>query len=151
MPPPRSDTPRNVPLLSLLLGYGPVALILLLALLAWAGWAWAAPLARLWAAAILIFIAGVARGLSFFTQGGPHLSQIIVMLWRFACGLAALAVAELWAFPILAAGYLSALVHDPHAARHGEAPRFFASLRPPQMIVALTGLVILAAMVFVRA
>ena len=150
MPSPRSDTPRQTPLLSILLGYGPVALILLLALLAWAGFAWAVPLARLWAAAILIFIAGVARGLSFFTEGGPRLSQIAIMLWRFVCGLAALAVAEIWAFPILAAGYLSALFYDPHAARHGEAPRFFAQLRPPQMIVALAGLVILSAVTFVE-
>jgi len=148
MPPPRSDTPARTPRLSLLLGYGPVVLIVLLAMLALAGFAWAVPLARLWAAAILIFIAGVARGLSFFTQGGPRASQIAVMMWRFVCGLAALALPERWAFLVLALGYLSALAYDPHAARHGEAPRFFAQLRPPQMIVALTGLLILSALTF---
>ncbi len=121
-----------------------------MALAAWAGFTWAVPLARVWAAAILIFIAGVARGLSFFTEGGPRLSQLAVMLWRFLCGRAALVVPSIWAFPILAAGYLSALAYDPHAARHGEAPRVFAALRPPQMIVALAGLVTLSALTFVE-
>ncbi len=150
MPPPRRDTPEHIPLLSLLLGYGPVLLILALALLAWAGFAWAAPLARVWAAAILIFIAGVARGLSFFTDGGPRFSQLAVMLWRFLCGLTALVLPAVLAFPVLAAGYLSAFAYDPHAARHGEAPRFFAYLRQPQMFVALTGLGILIALTFAR-
>ena len=150
MPPPRSDTPQSTPLPSIVLGYGPVALIALLAVLAWAGFAWAVPLARLWAAAILIFIAGVARGLSFFTEGGPRLSQLAVMMWRFGCGLAALVLPAPGAFPVLALGYLSALLYDPHAARHGEAPRFFAHLRVPQMIVALTGLVVLAGVTFVQ-
>jgi len=150
MPQARNDTPRRIPPLSLLLGYGPAALILLLSLLAWAGYAWAVPLARLWAAAILIFIAGVVRGLSFFTEGGPRFSQLAVMMWRFLCGLVALVVPPLWVFPVLAMGYLSALAYDTHAARQGEAPRFFAALRPPQMIVALAGLVILAAVTFVQ-
>ena len=150
MPSPRDDTPRSTPLLSVILGYGPVALILLLAIIAWAGFAWAVPLAQVWAAAILIFIAGVARGLSFFTEGGPRFSQLAVMMGRFLCGLLALILPPLWAFPVLALGYLSALLYDPHAARHGEAPRFFAALRPPQMIVALTGLVLLAGVVFVQ-
>lgn len=56
----------------------------------------------------------------------------------------------MWAFPILAFGYLSTLAYDPHAARHGEAPRFFAALRPPQTMVALAGLVILPALTFVE-
>ena len=141
----RADTPATTPPLSLLLGYGPVALILLLAILAWAGLPWAAPLARLWAAAILIFIAGVARGLSFFTEGGPRVSQLAVMMLRFTCGLVALAVPLGWAFALLTIGYLSALIYDPLAARDGAAPRFFAQLRPPQMLVAMAGLVLLAA------
>jgi len=148
MPPPRADTPDHTPPLSLLLGYGPVALILVLALLASVGFAWAVPLARLWAAAILIFIAGVARGLSFFTEGGPRASQIGVTMWRFGCGLAALVLPERWAFVVLALGYASALVFDPHFARHGEAPRFFAHLRPPQMMVAIAGLLILTVLTF---
>ena len=142
---PRIDTPATTPPLSLLLGYGPVALILLLAILAWAGLSWAAPLARLWAAAILIFIAGVARGLSFFTEGGPRVSQLAMMLLRFTCGLVALAVPLGWAFALLTIGYLSALIYDPLTARDGAAPRFFAQLRPPQMLVAMAGLVLLAA------
>lgn len=88
MPAPRRDTPA----LSLLLGYGPVVLVLLLALLAWTGIAWAAPLAQVWAAAILIFIAGGTRGLSFFTHDGPRLWQPAVMLWRFVCGITTLVV-----------------------------------------------------------
>jgi len=150
MPAPRTDTPAHTPPLSLVLAFGPAGLILLLGLAGWAGYGWAVELGRLWAAAILIFLAGVVRGLSFFTEGGPRASQLVVMMARFGCGIAALAVPLRWAFPLLFLGYLTSLLYDPHAARNGEAPRYFAQLRVPQMIVALTGVVVLGAVSYVR-
>lgn len=140
---PRTDTPERIPLLSLVFGYGPVLAILLAGGLAIVGYGPAVWLGQLWAAAILIFLAGVVRGLSFFTAGGPRLGQVLMMLWRFLCGLVALAAPPTLAFLILAAGYLSVPIYDVTAARQGSAPRYFARLRPPQMAIAVLGLVLL--------
>lgn len=149
---PRMDTPDRTPPLSMVLAFGPAGLIVALGLLGWAGWTWAVAAGRLWTAAILLFLAGVARGLSFFTDGGPRPMQLGVMLVRFLCGLLALALpmlpiglAPFLSWLLLFGGYLTVLLFDPPAARHGMAPRFFARLRGPQMFVALTGIVILAA------
>lgn len=146
--PPRTDTPRETPWPSVVLGYGPAALILLLAV---AGWMMESGLplglARIWAAAILIFLGGVTRGLSFFTEGGPHPSQIAIMLMRFVLGLAGLLLPIGIAFLVLAIGYASLAVTDPAAARMGEAPRYFAQLRPPQSAIAVLGLLLCALLI----
>ncbi|VWX53780.1 DUF3429 domain-containing protein [Novosphingobium sp. 9U] len=140
---PRIDTPDKTPLLSLLLGYGPALVILVAGALALADVPWALTFGMLWSSAILIFLAGVVRGLSFFTEGGPRLSQVAVMGVRFGCGLLALILPPVLAAPVLAVGYLSSLVYDPFAARSGAAPRYFVKLRPPQIGIALVGLVLL--------
>jgi hypothetical protein len=46
-------------------------------------------------------------------------------------------------FPLIV-GYGSVALLDPPAARRGEVPAHFARLRPPQMLVAMSGLVALA-------
>lgn len=139
--------PRRIPPLSLILGYGPMAAFPLLALAAWLApppWpAIAVAIGQGWGAALLIFLAGVRRGLSFFTEGGPRPAQIATMLWLFVLGCAALVTAPLLAFPLLVIGYSSIALLDPPAARRGETPAFFIRLRPPQMGVALVGLVAL--------
>lgn len=127
------------------LGYGAVApvAILVVGALALEG-AFAAlsrQLAVLWGAAILIFLAGVRRGLSFRTPGGARAIQIATMAWYFAVGLAAalasLATTLPWLGPGLATlGFASLLLLDPAAARREEAPLFFERLRPLQMGVA---------------
>jgi hypothetical protein len=143
MPAPRTDTPAETPLLSLVLGYGPALLLPVLGVLAWLGVPWALAAGRIWGAAILLFLAGVARGLSFFTEGGPRPLQLAAMSLRFGIGLVALAVWLPGAFALLILGYASVPLTDAHAARHGQAPRYFAVLRPPQMGIALLGLAIL--------
>jgi len=143
MNPPRTDTPERTPLLSQVLGYGPAALILATGALAVADVPWSLAFGQAWAAVILIFLAGVARGLSFFTEGGPRPAQIAMSMARFGCGVIALLLPPVLALPVLAAGYLSVLLYDPVAARTGAAPRYFARLRPPQMIIALVGLILL--------
>ena len=140
---PRTDTPTRTPPLELLLGYGPALVILAAGALALAGVPFALTLGCLWAAAILIFLAGMVRGLSFFTEGGPRMTQVGVMMARFVCGLAALLLPPILATPVLAIGYLTSLIYDPIAARNGAALRYFAQLRPPQMAIALMGLVLL--------
>ncbi len=134
----RTDT---TPLLSLVLGYGPAAILPMLALDYWARkQIWAAEAAQLWGAAILIFLAGVARGLSFFTNGGPRLSQIATMALRFWPGLIALVLPIRPAMLLLAIGYAGVAFSDVPLAHANGAPAYFARLRPPQMAVAVAGL-----------
>lgn len=142
---PRQDTPFRTPLPSMVLGYGPAGLILALALAGWLlRWGLAIEAARLWAAAILIFLGGVTRGLSFFTEGGPQPAQMVVMFFRFLIGLAALVLPLTTALLLLAAGWASMAFTDPPAAARGEAPRYFAQLRPPQSALAVAGLILCA-------
>ncbi|MFZ1109081.1 MAG: DUF3429 domain-containing protein [Rhodomicrobium sp.] len=97
----------------------------------------------LWGAAILLFLSGVRRGLSFRTPHGPTVSQIATSLWYFAGGIGSL---FLWAargelgsarpaLALLLIGYVSVIVLDVPAARRLEAPPYFARLRPLQMLI----------------
>jgi hypothetical protein len=143
------DRSTAIPPLSLIFGFGPVLFLLLLAVGAWllpeplgnwaivAGW--------LWGSAILLFLAGVIRGLSFAAPGGPRPRQIVSMILIFTLGLAALTVPAAIAFPLLATGYILIAIGDPVAAHDDLAPAHFARLRPPQMAIAVVGLVALAA------
>jgi len=137
----------RTPLLSLILGYGPMAAFPLLALAAWLApppWpAIAIAAGQGWGAVLLIFLGGVRRGLSFFTDGGPRPAQIATMLWLFVLGCASLLVVPQVAFALLVVGYGSIALLAPPAAQRGEVPAFFARLRPPQMGVALVGLIAL--------
>lgn len=133
-------------MLSLVFGFGPVILLALLAVMAWtvpAGAVYAISAAWLWGSAILIFLAGVTRGLSFAADSGPHLRQIVMMLALFLLGLAALALPVGIAFPMLAAGYTLVGITDPFAAHAELAPAHFARLRPPQMAIAVMALLAL--------
>ncbi len=105
-----------------------------------------------WGAAILMFLAGVRRGVSFRTPGGPHVTQVAMMLWLYVVGFASL-VATIWAYPMTAAalqlaGYVSLAVLDPLAARNGDAPLFFARLRPVQMAIPIVMLI--ALMIYIQ-
>ena len=142
-----SSEPYEVPWLSLVLGYGPMLPILGGAALAW----WLrgptgeviATLATLWGCAILLFLSGVRRGVSFRTEGGATLGQIVTMFALFSTGFAA-SVALLFgssviSLALLCVGYLGVAVIDPIAARQREAPAFLSRLRPPQMALGLIG------------
>jgi len=134
----------RIPPTELFLAFGP-------ALLALAGGiaAWSVPLAWqpiaiafgwLWSSAILLFLAGVTRGLSFFSPGGARWSQLFEMAWRFLLGLFAFATPLAWALPLLMIGYASVAAFDLYAAPRGMAPARFAWLRPPQILIFLAGL-----------
>ena len=97
-----------------------------------------------WAGALLCFFAGVNRGLSFRQPGGPALVQVGTMLWLFVVGMAA--ILSPWPSASLVlelAGFASMAVLDPAAARHREAPRYFARLRPVQLLLPLGSLAVL--------
>ncbi len=115
----------------------------LAALAAWAGAPLALLVGQIWGAAILVFLAGVARGLSFFTPGGTHISQMLTMALRFTLGFLALIAGPPTGFGLLILGYASIALTDPWLARWGGAPQHFARLRPPQMLVAIAGLIAL--------
>jgi len=136
----------EVPLESTGLGYGalvPMAICLV------ASWLFARPagyvayeLGLLWAAAILVFLGGVRRGLSFRTPGGVRIAELATMGWYFSIGLATALLVLVktdfaWLPPAAAAlGFLSVAWLDPPAARRGAAPLFFLRLRPVQMSLA---------------
>ena len=138
---------RSVPWLSVVFGYGAMLPLAAGAVNVWLGAGAAAvalDLSILWGGALLTFLAGVRRGVSFRTAGGPIFAQIAAMLWLFGLGFAALAglivPARTVALALLLAGFASLIVLDPIAARRGETPLFFARLRPPQMTIAALAL-----------
>ena len=97
-----------------------------------------------WAGAVLCFLAGVRRGLSFRQAGGSTLGQVGATLWLFVLGAAALVSPRRdAALVLLLSGHASLATLDPKAARRGEAPRYFARLRPVQMLVPILSLVVL--------
>lgn len=143
---PMAESAR-IPALDLLFGFGPVVLLAAAAVAAWAAPALAPAalaFACVWGAAILIFLSGVTRGLSFLTPGGPRPRQIAQMLWLFLLGLGGLLLPLPLAFGAQAIGYASVALFDRVAARDGIAPAYFARLRPPQMAIAAAALVALA-------
>ena len=97
-----------------------------------------------WSGAVLCFLSGVRRGLSFRQPGGPVLSQLATMLWLFVLGIASLL--SPWAVLSLALqilGYATMAIYDPIASREGEAPRYFQRLRPVQMLVPIVSLALI--------
>lgn len=141
------DRDPRVPALSIVLGYAPMMPIVVAALATWLApppWpAVAIVLGVLWSAAIVTFLAGVRRGLSFRTAGGERPVQIATMVWLFALGLGATLVVQTvpaLALVLLMLGFLSIALLDPRAARRGEVPAHFARLRPPQMAAGVLAL-----------
>ncbi len=104
----------------------------------------AARLTIIWSGAVLCFLAGARRGLSFRQDGGPLLTQLISMLWLFALAVASLL--SPWAYASLALqilGYATMAVYDPIAAREREAPSYFQRLRPVQMLIPIVSLALI--------
>ena len=119
--------PLRAPALSLILGYG--ATIPFLAGAAGAAFINNASIGQLcldlivlWGAAILLFLAGVRRGLSFRSPHGVTSGQIASSMWYFTAGFGSLV---LWALAskapamlLLLLGYASLIVFDVRAARN---------------------------------
>lgn len=117
-----------------------------------------AQLTVLWGAAILMFLAGVRRGVSFRTPGGPTPRQIAVMFSHFVIGgLAMLIVAaglDVFGVPpvalasgLLLLGFASLAVLDPIGAEAGTMPLHFRRLRPVQMAVPVIAFAALLVMI----
>lgn len=140
---PRLDTPKRTPPLELLLGYGPALVLPVLAAWAWAGNGLALEAGRLWGAAILLFLVGVTRGLSFFAEGGERLGQLVAMGTRSCAALRRCSSRPLSPFPRWSRAISASRFTIPSPRGDGTAPRFFAHLRPWQMTLAIAGLVAL--------
>lgn len=97
----------------------------------------------LWAGALLTFLAGVRRGVSFRTEGGPRRAQLVTMLWIFALGVATLALGPPLGLLTALAGFLTLWLVDPRAARRAEVPAYFARLRPLQLVPPIGSLLVL--------
>lgn len=133
--------PTSVPTLSLVLGYLPIAPLVFAGLIVWfvapSLFALTLEASVLWSAILFFFLAGVRRGLSFFTAGGPQPAQILTMIWLFLVGIIVLVSPYATIAAAMAVlGFASIAVFDPRAARRGEVPHFFRALRPPQMTLA---------------
>lgn len=148
--------PAHTPPLSLLLAFSAMIPLVAGAVCAWVlrdpFGGLAEDAAVLWGGAILTFLAGVRRGLSFRTEGGPRVAQIATMLWLFLLGVGALATLSQRVSPLLLlVGYMSLAILDPLAARRGEAPLFFERLRPVQMLIPIVAVVAIIVLDGVRA
>ena len=100
-----------------------------------------ARLTTAWAGAVLCFLAGVRRGLAFRQAGGSTVAQVASMFWLFVLGAGSLlSPRRVPALVLLLLGYGSEVVLDPDAARRGEAPRYFARLRPVQLLIPIASL-----------
>lgn len=147
-PPDTEAARRRAPAVSLLLAYAAVLPIPFGSTLAWAlppdPASLAARVTMIWAAAVLCFLAGVWRGLSFRQPGGVHWTQVVGSLWVFAFAVGALeAVWSPAAVGLLLAGYASVGLGDVWAARRGRVPRYFVRLRPVQMLLPFAALLAL--------
>jgi|SRR6056297_231563 len=139
-----TDTP-HVPLDGLVLGWGAMVPFAVLAAIGWWEDAWAdiaAMAAQLWGAGLLLFFAGVRRGLSFRTEGGPRFRQLAVFALLFCTGLLVLIVPVKVALPIVAGAFIVLAVEDVHAAPRGEVPLYFRRLRPAQMTFAIVSVLL---------
>jgi hypothetical protein len=142
-----------IPTLDYLFAFGPMVPFAAGAAAAWTltgPWsALAVQATALWGAAILLFLSGVRRGLSFRTAGGPTPAQMATMMALFLLGLGGLACVWLdavrSALIVLFAGYALIFILDPIAAHRGEAPLYFARLRRMQIPIAMVSLIVLAA------
>ena len=101
----------------------------------------AARLTTAWAGAVLCFLSGVRRGLAFRQAGGSTVAQVGSTVWLFVLGAGSLlSPRRVPALVLLLLGYGSEAVLDPDAARRGEAPRYFARLRPVQLLIPIASL-----------
>lgn len=141
-----ASSPPRIPATSLIFGYGPVLPLPIAAVMSWT---FSSPIPTVvtwlaigWGSAILIFLAGVRRGLSFHGDDEAPVSDLLAMVWLFLLGIGGLvSPTPLMSLFLLVIGYASVALLDPISARRGKAPPHFARLRPPQMGVALIGLI----------
>ncbi|WP_271299171.1 DUF3429 domain-containing protein [Sphingomonas sp. CV7422] len=139
-----ADRP-DVPADGLLLGYGPMLPLVAAGAGAWLlpmPWpVWAVRLGIIWAALVLAFIAGVRRGFGFGNRHASKPVEIAASIGYFTlAGLGLVIVVPWLALIPLTLGYVLAAFVDRRAALAGNAPAYFARLRPRQLLIGAAGL-----------
>ncbi len=135
----------RIPADSLVFGFGPMVPLVAAGIGAWAlppPWPdLAIRLAVVWAALILSFIGGVRRGFGFARAEASTAAELLAAIaYVTLAGTALIAPRTSQALMVLAVGYLLAALLDRRAALRGDAPRHFARLRPPQLLIGAAGL-----------
>jgi hypothetical protein len=133
--------PRN----AVVLGFGPMLPLVAAGVSVWVlpgGWpVLAVQLAIVWGALILTFIGGVRRGFGFAREDSSTAVAIAAALAYFTlAGLALVVGRAVMALALLIVGYALAALLDHRAAVAGNAPAFFATLRPPQLLTGAAGM-----------
>ena len=107
---------------------------------------WVSSATIVWSGALLAFLAGVRRGLTFSEAGGARNDEIFSMHWIFACGVVVLLLpVQIPSLLIAIAGFCSVGILDWRAARKQQAPHYFVSFRPLQTVAAACALAVIAA------
>jgi len=140
----RATDPR-VPWASRVFGFGPMLPLVAAAAGAWTmpqGWpALAIHLAIIWGALILSFIGGVRRGFGFGQDRASTPVEIVTAAGYFTlAGLALVVPYAVTSVSLLVVGYVLAALLDARAALREDAPRHFARLRPPQLLLGAAAL-----------
>jgi hypothetical protein len=103
-------------------------------------------LAIIWGGAILAFLAGVRRGLSFRPPGGAQGARLLFTLWTFVLAFGSMiALRPLTSLGLLILGYAGLALAGRGAALREEVPLFFAGSGPAQVSVAALSLCAVAA------
>lgn len=141
-------SPTAIPTDSKIFGYGPM-----LPFVIGAVGCWFTPSLRdaaigltiIWGSLILAFLGGVRRGFGFGNPGASTKSEILTMMVYVSIGGGASILAALTltisAVALLAVGYVVVPIADYRASKSGNAPAYFASLRPRQMSIAVISLI----------
>lgn len=137
----RPDTPAD----GAILGYGPMLPLVVAGIGAWLlppPWPfWAVHLGIIWGALILAFIAGVRRGFGFGYARASKPQEIATSIAYFTLADLALVIGlPSMALLTLVLGYVLAALLDRRAALSGNAPLYFATLRPRQLLIGAAGL-----------
>lgn len=139
---------RDLPWDAHLFGWGPVAPFPVALLGMWLGPPWlgelALRLAVIWGACIILFVSGVRRGYGFALPDGPRPHVLVLATTMFAVAFLSLVLVPPVGALLLAGCFAALTVLDPLAAKRGEAPLWFARLRPVQMAIPAICLVGLA-------
>jgi hypothetical protein len=137
------------------LGWGAMLPLVACALAAWlttgSFQAVAMSLAIIWGGAVLAFLAGIRRGLSFRTPGGARWTQIAFMLWTFVLAFGSMvALRPLTSLGLLILGYASLALAARAADLNAEVPVVSATRRPAQMSIAALSLCAVAVRLMTR-
>jgi len=139
-----ADRP-DIPADGALLGYGPMLPLVAAAIGAWLlppPWPfWAVQLGIIWGALVLAFIAGVRRGFGFgYARASKPVEIAASITYFILAGLALVIGRPTGALLPLIIGYVLAAFLDRRAALAGNAPAYFATLRPRQLLIGAAGL-----------